>query len=174
MMVLRALLFITLATGLVVVGVPAQIVAAAGAADPMSLGAGRWAGVLLAAAGFLAYLACVYDFLTAGRGTPAPYDPPRRLVARRLYRHVRNPMYLSLLSALLGEAIYFQSARLIAYAAVVALAVHLFVVLYEEPTLTRRFGAGYEAYRQRVPRWIPRWTPAEDPAGAANRSSQGG
>jgi protein-S-isoprenylcysteine O-methyltransferase Ste14 len=161
--VVRALIFIVLVSGAVVFAIPYVLLTAAGPGSHVSLGVIRWAGLALAAAGAWAYLACVYDFVTAGRGTPAPYDPPRNLVSRRLYRRVRNPMYLSLLSVLLGDAISLESPILFAYAAVVAVAVHLFVILYEEPHLARRFGAAYENYRRTVPRWCPRGGPAKEP-----------
>jgi protein-S-isoprenylcysteine O-methyltransferase Ste14 len=163
MIVVRALVFIVLVSGAVVFGIPYILLSGAGPASHFSLGVFRWAGLALAAAGAWAYLACVYDFVTAGRGTPAPYDPPRNLVSRRLYRRVRNPMYVSLLAVLLGGAISLESPILLAYAAAVAVAVHLFVVFYEEPHLALRFGAAYEAYRRTVPRWIPRWNPPEPP-----------
>jgi len=76
-------------------------------------------------------------------------------VARGPYRVVRNPMYVAVISAVLGEALAFGSDALVAYAGFLAIAFHLFVVLYEEPTLTARFGASYEDYRRRVPRWLP-------------------
>jgi protein-S-isoprenylcysteine O-methyltransferase Ste14 len=99
---------------------------------------------------------CVLGFLVEGRGTLAPIDPPRRLVTGRLYQHVRNPMYVGLLTLLAGEAVGFGSIDLTAYAVAVAACVHLFVIGYEEPSLHRRFGAAYDQYRQAVPRWIPR------------------
>ena len=163
MIVVRALIFIVLVSGAVVFAIPYVLLTGAGPASHVSLGVFRWAGLALAAVGSWAYLACVYDFITAGRGTPAPYDPPRKLVSRRLYRHVRNPMYLSLLSVLLAGAIGLESPILFGYAAVVAVAVHLFVILYEEPHLARRFGAAYENYRRTVPRWFPRGGSAKEP-----------
>lgn len=99
---------------------------------------------------------CALDFVRRGRGTPAPIDPPRELVATGLYRFVRNPMYLGALFVLLGHAALFSSLGLLLYAGAVFLAFHLFVVLYEEPRLARRFGERYHRYRRRVPRWLPR------------------
>lgn len=156
MIVLRALLFISLATGLVLVGLPYVVVTSAGPAWHMPLGLARWVSVRLAAAALGVYLMCVSDFLTAGRGTPAPYDPPRNLVSGRLYGRVRNPMYLSVLTLIVAEAIFLESAALLAYAAAVWLGFHLFVIFYEEPTLAHRFGASYAVYRKSVPRWLPR------------------
>lgn len=116
----------------------------------------RWAGTALLALGAIVVLWCMWDFATVGRGTPAPFDPPRTLVKRGLYRWVRNPMYLGVLLVLGGEAILFASRALAEYASGAALGFHLFVLFYEERTLTRKFGADYAAYRRNVSRWIPR------------------
>lgn len=124
--------------------------------------AGRGAWRLLAAApsvlGFGVALRCVWDFGWTGRGTPAPVAPPTRLVVVGFYRYVRNPMYLGFAAGWIGLWVVFGQASLlaIAVAAAVALGVHLFVVLYEEPTLRRRFGAEYEEYCRNVSRWVPR------------------
>lgn len=115
-----------------------------------SLGA---VGIVLGAAGLLW---CGWDFAVTGLGTPAPFDPPKKLVARGLYRHVRNPMYVSVGTALVGEGIFFRSTALFQYFVVCLLIVNLFVFFYEEPTLRAKFGAEYEAYCKQVPRWIPR------------------
>src|SRR5512139_3158886 len=118
--------------------------------------------------GFLGYLAfplwvvggaillwSFWNFLAQGRGTPAPIDPPTELVATGFYRYVRNPMYVGILLVLLGHFLWLQTVGLIVYTAAAFLAFHLFVTLYEEPTLKRKFGASYEEYLRRVPRWIP-------------------
>jgi protein-S-isoprenylcysteine O-methyltransferase Ste14 len=109
--------------------------------------------IVLGAAG---YFWCGWDFAFAGQGTPAPIAPPKVLVARGLYRFVRNPMYISVLLVLVGESFLFGSLALLRYAVIWFLIFYLFVVLYEEPALKRKFGASYEEYRQRVWRWIPR------------------
>jgi protein-S-isoprenylcysteine O-methyltransferase Ste14 len=101
------------------------------------------------------YLWCVWDFMRVG-GTPAPIDAPKALVAKGLYRYVRNPMYLGLLAVLVGEAIWLEAGILILYALAVFGAMHTFVVLYEEPTLGRLFGEAYALYRRAVGRWIPK------------------
>ena len=91
-------------------------------------------------------------------------DAPKRLVARGLYRFVRNPMYVGVLLAILGQALWFGSAATLWYAMVAALFFHLFVVFYEEPTLRRKFGESYTEYAKSVPRWMPK--PAARPAPA--------
>ena len=110
-------------------------------------------GIVLGAA---VYLRCAWDFAVSGHGTPAPIDAPRKLVVRGLYRFVRNPMYLGVLTVLMCEAALFRSLALLAYAGCFTVGFHLFVLLYEEPTLRKKFGEEYEAYLRAVPRWLPR------------------
>jgi protein-S-isoprenylcysteine O-methyltransferase Ste14 len=110
------------------------------------------------AIGAAIYLRCAWDFASTGKGTPAPIDPPKRLVARGLYRFVRNPMYVGVLLTLLGEAWLFSSLTLVIYAAIVITWQHIFVVFYEEPALKRKFGESYLDYLARTPRWIPNLT----------------
>ena len=95
-------------------------------------------------------------FVREGRGTHAPFDPPRALVRSLFYRRTRNPMYLLYVVVLAGEALAWRSLALAAYAAAFALLVHVFVVCVEEPGLRRRFGAAYAAYCAEVPRWLLR------------------
>ncbi len=113
-------------------------------------------GILLLALGVAGYLWCALDFAFAGHGTPAPIDPPKLLVVRGLYRYARNPMYISVLLVLLGESVLFHSWTLCRYALAVWAGFHLFVLLYEEPTLRDKFGESYKEYCQRVNRWLPR------------------
>ena len=115
-----------------------------------------WLGVLTMLLGSAIYFRCALEFAVSGLGTPAPIAPTKFLVATALYRYVRNPMYVGVFGVLLGEAATFHSMRLLGYAAFLSIAVQLFVVYYEEPTLRRRFGDSYELYRGSVPRWIPR------------------
>ena len=98
-------------------------------------------------------------FALEGLGTPAPLAPTEKLVVGGIYRHVRNPMYVAVLSIILGQALLFSSWAVIAYGLIAAAAMISFVKLYEEPTLARRYGAEYEAYRRAVPGWLPRLTP---------------
>ncbi|MCA0029564.1 isoprenylcysteine carboxylmethyltransferase family protein [Mesorhizobium sp. B263B2A] len=92
-------------------------------------------------------------------GTPAPVAPTEKLVIGGIYCHVRNPMYVAVLSIILGQALLFSSWTLVAYAAVGAVAMGAFVRLYEEPTLSRRYGEEYDTYRRNMPGWLPRLTP---------------
>jgi protein-S-isoprenylcysteine O-methyltransferase Ste14 len=124
--------------------------------SPFEPGPLRWPGAAAALLGAIGLVWCIVEFVRLGRGTLAPVDPPRFVVRGGLYRYVRNPMYLCVLMLVLGEALLYGSRAVATYALVVALGFHLFVVFYEEPTLRRSFGADYEAYARKVPRWIPR------------------
>jgi protein-S-isoprenylcysteine O-methyltransferase Ste14 len=99
---------------------------------------------------------CFWDFTVKGRGTPAPMDPPKHLVAAGLYRFVRNPMYVAGILALVGWVLWSPSLPLILAPFLFFAAAHFFVTGYEEPTLRKKFGAAYEEYCKRVPRWVPR------------------
>jgi protein-S-isoprenylcysteine O-methyltransferase Ste14 len=118
----------------------------------------RWLGVVPSVLGFAMALRCVWDFGWTGHGTPAPVAPPKRLVVVGFYRYVRNPMYLGFVAGWIGLWIVFGHANLVAIAAgaAVALGIHLFVRLYEEPTLRGKFGSSYEDYCRNVHRWWPR------------------
>ncbi len=123
----------------------------------------RWIAALPSVLGFAIALRCVWDFGWTGHGTPAPVAPPKRLVVVGYYRHVRNPMYLGFAAGWIGLWIVFGHANLagIVTAIAVAVGVHLFVLLYEEPTLRSKFGADYEQYCRNVNRWWPHlhsWT----------------
>jgi protein-S-isoprenylcysteine O-methyltransferase Ste14 len=111
-------------------------------------------GLLPLAAGCVALLWCVRDFHVAGKGTLAPWSPPVHLVEVGLYRHSRNPMYVSVTLILLGWAIAFAVPGLLLYALVIAVAFHLRVVFGEEPWLARTHGERWQAYASRVPRWF--------------------
>lgn len=119
----------------------------------------RYAGAALACAGLAALVESFARFALVGEGTPAPVAPTRRLVVSGLYRHVRNPMYVAVVSIVTGQALLLGNDRLLVYASLVWLAFHAFVVFYEEPALERLFGEGFRTYRRSVPRWLPRLTP---------------
>ena len=110
--------------------------------------------LLLVGAGL--YLACVWLFGANGRGTPAPIDPPKKLVMRGPYRWVRNPMYLAVLLIALGEVVFFWNLTLALYLVFLASAFQVFVVAVEEDSLRRRFGAIYSDYCNVTNRWLPR------------------
>jgi len=153
----RALTYATLFVALVLVLLPARVLQWSGVRAPSEFGAAQLTGLAIAIAGGAMTVWCVLAFAFVGRGTPAPFDPPRRLVVRGPYRFVRNPMYVGAGTALAGAALYYQSLSLLAYVALFIVATHLFVVWYEEPTLSRLFGDDYAAYRARVRRWLPSW-----------------
>ena len=115
-------------------------------------------GVLLTASGVPGLVDSFVRFAVQGLGTPAPIAPPQHLVVTGLYRYVRNPMYVSVLVVVFGQALLFGDERLFVYGALFWLACHLFVVAYEEPTLARTFKDEFERYRANVPRWIPQWS----------------
>lgn len=106
---------------------------------------------------------CIVTFVTRGRGTPSPFDAPRRLVIRGPYRFTRNPMYVGALSLLIGLALVQRSLAVLALAAFALTFVTLFVRLYEEPTLRESFDGEYEAYCRDVPRWLSRLSPRSLP-----------
>ena len=152
---LRTLVFTIFVPGFWTVLVPYWVV---GRGARVDLRRAAVAGWILAGAGVALYFACAFwGFALRGKGTPAPIDPPKRLVAEGPYRIVRNPMYWSVAFVMLGEALAFRSLALAAIGVAFFAGTTLFVLLYEEPTLRRKFGAEYEAYCRQVPRWIPRF-----------------
>jgi protein-S-isoprenylcysteine O-methyltransferase Ste14 len=121
----------------------------------------RIVGVLLIVAGLIPPVHAFIQFVKAG-GTPMPIAPTQRLVVTGFNRYVRNPMYVGLLTAIVGQALLFDSLWLLLYAAVGWIVTASFVHWYEEPTLVRQYGSQYEEYRRNVPAWIPRlppWSP---------------
>jgi protein-S-isoprenylcysteine O-methyltransferase Ste14 len=121
----------------------------------LPLGNWRVLGAVFIVLGAAIYLWCAWDFTFKGKGTPNPDAPPTELVVSGLYRFVRNPMYVGVVSVVFGEAIWFESTTLIVFAALLLLGFHLRVVQYEEPVLRRQFGESYVRYCSTVPRWIP-------------------
>jgi protein-S-isoprenylcysteine O-methyltransferase Ste14 len=124
----------------------------------------RVLGVVLLVAGLIVLIQAFVRFVVEGLGTPVPVAAPERLVVGGVYRYVRNPMYVAILAAIVGQALLLGRLGLMLYAAAIWLIAAAFVRWYEEPALTRRFGTGYEAYRRAVPAWWPRlrpWKPSE-------------
>jgi protein-S-isoprenylcysteine O-methyltransferase Ste14 len=151
----RAVTYATLFVGFVLVFLPARVLAWSGIIRPAHLGALGIVGLVITAAGAAVALWCVLAFAVVGKGTPAPFDPPRRLVIVGPYRYVRNPMYIGAGAALAGAALVYRSLPLLGYLGLLVVITHLLVVWYEEPTLERLFGEEYRSYRNRVRRWIP-------------------
>ena len=153
MVALKTLIFTILVPGTVVGIVPWLLLQSSG--ESVMLSASLWLiGLLPLLVGVILYFWCAGAFTFTGRGTPAPIDAPIFLVRSGPYQWVRNPMYLAVFSVVIREAILFHSLLLVGYLLLVGGVVHLFVVFYEEPHLTRRFG---EAYLRTVPRWLPRF-----------------
>src|SRR5207302_2524117 len=146
----RAVTYAALFIGFVLVYLPGRFLTWSGVVAPATTGAPQVAGMIMVTIGTVIALWCVFTFVFIGKGTPAPFDPPRKLVIRGPYRFVRNPMYIGAGMALLGAALFYQSWPLLIYAAVFLLATHLFVLVYEEPTLRQTFGDEYETYCRRV------------------------
>lgn len=156
MTAIKTLIFTILVPGTVGVWVPISILGGSGARGSLPIDGLRYVGLSAMLVGASIYLWCAWDFTFAGNGTPAPIDPPKKLVVGGLYRYVRNPMYVGVLSLVLGEAAWYESRQLFAYAALVFVSFFAIVVFYEEPALKRKFGDSYVRYRAVVPRWIPR------------------
>ncbi|HEV2046317.1 MAG TPA: isoprenylcysteine carboxylmethyltransferase family protein [Chthoniobacterales bacterium] len=152
----RAVVYATLFIGFLLVYLPARFLAWSGIVRPEVIGGQQIAGMIIVTIGGAIALWCVFAFVFIGKGTPAPFDPPRKLVIRGPYRFVRNPMYIGAGIALAGAALFYGSMSILIYAVAFLVAVHLFVLLYEEPTLRRTFGDDYNEYCSRVKRWLPR------------------
>lgn len=152
----RAATYAALFIGLLLVFLPDRILSSTGIIRPSTIGVWQIAGMLLGVSGAALALACILTFVVVGRGTPAPFDPPRRLVVQGPYRFLRNPMYLGAGFALAGAALFYQSIPLLGYAGLFLLITHLFVVVYEEPKLRQTFERDYDAYCRRTGRWWPK------------------
>ena len=157
MLLLRSIFFTLLLPGTVTVLIPYWLISSSGTSIPSNYQAIRYLGIPLIWIGAAGLLWSIWEFFSQGRGTLAPVDPPKHLVIRGLYRFVRNPMYVSVVTILLGEAILFRSPAVVIEAGVFLVLAHIFVALYEEPVLRRQFGATYEMYSQTVGRWLPRF-----------------
>lgn len=149
-MLLRALLAFLALPGIVAIAIPTWITARA-----LQRGeAAHLVALLPLLAGFILLVWCVRDFYVAGKGTLAPWEPPRHLVTVGLYRHSRNPMYVAVALMLIGWSLLTMSRALAIYTCFVIAAFHLRVLLHEEPFLARTHGAAWDEYRSRVPRWL--------------------
>jgi protein-S-isoprenylcysteine O-methyltransferase Ste14 len=156
--VLGSIVFLFIAPGFIAGIVPRWITTgyAETAAWPLPFQA---AGILLIVSGGCVLLDSFARFALQGLGTPAPVFPTRHLVVSGLYPYVRNPMYLAVVSVILGQGLLFGNVSVLEYGAAVWLGFHLFVLLYEEPTLRSTFGKEYDEFCANVHRWIPRFAP---------------
>ena len=151
MTALKSFLFLVLAPGMVAGYIPLAWLLRGARLD---MGFSTWLAIPLWLSGAVIVLWSFWNFLKQGRGTPAPIDPPKELVAVGFYRYTRNPMYVGVLSLIVGHFLWFGFWGLLIYAAAVFLAFNTFVTYYEEPTLRKKFGVAYDEYCHRVPRWL--------------------
>lgn len=129
-----------------------------GLSNPPS-NSGSLLGIFPMLIGLILLLWCVRDFYVSGKGTLAPWHPPINLVSTGLYQFTRNPMYLAVLTIILGQALFFHSTRVLVYLLGIAIAFHLRVLFNEEQWLKTQFGHEWEQYKSSAPRWLPRLTP---------------
>lgn len=112
-------------------------------------------GLLLLACGSIVYSWCVWDFVSFGKGTPAPIAAPKHLVVRGLYHYSRNPMYVGVLLVISGWALIYSRPAIFIYGLFVIICFQMIIVLYEEPRLHHIFGRDFKKYRAKVNRWLP-------------------
>jgi protein-S-isoprenylcysteine O-methyltransferase Ste14 len=156
MVALKTLIFSILVPGTVAGVVPWLLLQ--GPAGAVLLLPSIWMfGLLPLLLGVGLYLWCAGAFTFIGKGTPAPIDAPKVLVIQGPYHWTRNPMYIAVLSVVIGEAILFHSFLLAGYALLLWATFHVFVAFVEESSLRLQFGESYETYLRRVPRWLPRF-----------------
>lgn len=149
---------------MVVIVIPGSILFRVGESTSVPLTGGPTGLLLLlgsafAVLGLILFALSLWLFVQIGKGTLAPWNPTQKLVIRGLYRYVRNPMILGVLSLLLAEACLFSSGPLLGWAALFFIISHVYFLLKEEPDLVKRFGQEYLEYKNHVPRWLPRWSP---------------
>lgn len=161
---LASALFFILAPGIVAGLIPYLIAGwAPPDATPYVIGLLVGIGGLIIGGGLLLLMDSFMRFVNEGNGTPMPWMPTDKMIARGFYRYLRNPMYVGVVAVILGQAIIFLNAWLVLYAALVWVVFHLYVTMVEEPTLRRNFGSAYADYRAAVPRWLPRIPTADTP-----------
>ena len=152
-------IFLVVAPGIVAGYVPWRICRWHVEAPLLGISSLRLVGVLLIAAGLTVLLDSFARFAFQGLGTPAPIFPTRHLVVSGLFRYVRNPMYIAVVSLILGQGLFFGSILVLEYGVAVFVGFYLFVLIYEEPTLLKSYGREYEEFCANVPRWIPHLRP---------------
>jgi protein-S-isoprenylcysteine O-methyltransferase Ste14 len=164
--VLGSILFLIIAPGTIAGLVPWWVSRWKMQAPFLGLAFGRMLGVVLIIFGLIILLDSFARFAFQGIGTPAPVFPTRHLVTKGFYRYVRNPIYVAVVAIIAGQALLFANIALIVYAIVIWLGFHIFILIYEEPTLRKTFGTEYDVMCANVPRWLPRrspWTHERDP-----------
>ncbi|HKG52722.1 MAG TPA: isoprenylcysteine carboxylmethyltransferase family protein [Anaerolineales bacterium] len=154
MTVLKSLLYLVFEAGLFAVYIPLRLLAHG---PRLGMGMLSFLAIPFWLIGSLIILQSFWDFTFRGRGTPLPTDPPKELVVTGFFRYVRNPIYVGVMLIFLAHFLWFGYWALLLYTLLSFIGVHFFIILYEEPMLKRKFGAAYEEYIRRVPRWIPRF-----------------
>ena len=157
--ILGSAIFLLIAPGIVAVYVPWRICRWHVGPSLLGIYSLRFVGVFLIAVGLPVLLDSFARFALQGLGTPAPVFPTRHLVVSGLYRYVRNPMYVAVVTLILGQGLFFRSIRVLEYGIAVWVGFYLFVLLYEQPTLRKTFGHEYEEFCANVPGWIPHLRP---------------
>ena len=152
---LKTLLWSVFVPGTLTTLVPFFILRSSSESFSFNLSGFRYVGVIPILFGALLYFWCAWSFTFVGDGTPAPFDAPKKFVATEAYQFTRNPMYVACVSVLIGETIFFESAALLIYAFILFLIFHIWILIYEEPTLRKKFGSSYEEYCRKVSRWLP-------------------
>ena len=155
-LIIRTITYASLFTGLVLIYLPGHLLSWSGIIYPTEIKLFQVAGIAIGSIGAVISLLCILTFISIGRGTPAHFDPPHKLVMKGPYRYVRNPLYIGAILALLGAALFYESILIVGYAIIFFFVAHIFVVLCEEPTLQKTFGKEYETYCLLVKRWLPR------------------
>ena len=154
--IIRTIIYATIFIGLVLIYVPARLLTWSGIVRLTVIELPQVAGMVVGIVGAVVALSCILTFVSTGKGTPAPFDPPRKLVIQGPYRFVRNPMYVGAIVSIAGAALFYQSLWLLGYTGILFLLSHCFVVFYEELTLRKTFGQEYETYCRQVNRWLPK------------------
>ncbi len=164
MPIYRGFAYATLVAVIAFIGFPYLVLRATASFPSIGLPLIEYMGIFFFLLGFVFFYLPVYLFAAYGYGTPAPFDPPKKLVTHGIFGVIRNPMYLGVFIVLLGESLIFKSFSLLAASFVIWLLLHLYVIYVEEPALVERYGDEYVEYVISVPRWFPRVHRAEEDA----------
>jgi len=151
----RSLAMTVLFPGTVAVYIPYRMLKPINIQGPKIWSLTQYGALLVMGFGLVILFTCIWEFARFGRGTLSPFDEPRKLVVRGLYRYVRNPMYVGVALVLLGESCFFWSGRLLTYTGFCFIIANVLIMGYEEKRLRFKFGEEYERYREYVGRWIP-------------------